>query len=158
MILAEDADSLFQIRTIAKNTTLIRNRCAYLAGSRAAMEVPIDFPCVELRYFSFRSYLSPQSLPVKAQCGSGVLCQFFALSAFLIREKAKAAFPYPLRQYHAHAGYAVPRRGRQSSRVGIVRLALLSLREPGIEQFKRIFRSDFMRIVHIRILAACLGC
>jgi hypothetical protein len=32
------------------------------------------------------------------------------------------------------------------------------LREPGIEQFKRIFRSDFMRIVHIRILAACLGC
>src|ERR1700756_32101 len=98
MVLAEDADSLFQIRTIAKNTTLIRNRCAYLAGSRAALEIPIDFPCVRLRFFSFRSYLSPQSLPVKAQCGYGILCQFFALSAFLIREKTKAVFPYPLRQ------------------------------------------------------------
>lgn len=86
------------------------------------------------------------------------LRQFFALSAFLIREKAKAVFPYPLRQYHAHAGHAVPRRGRQGCGVGIVRLALLSLPEPGIEQFKRIFRSDFMRIVHVKILAGGFGC
>jgi hypothetical protein len=89
MVLAEDADSLFQIRTTAKHTTLIRNRRAYLAGSRAALEVPIDFPCVELRYFSFRSYLPPQSLPVKhnAALGFCVSSSPFRLSTFVKKQK-----------------------------------------------------------------------
>ncbi len=154
MPLVEDPNALFQVRTTAKDATLLRDGRANLAGSRPAMEVPIYCRRVKFGYFSFHSHLPPQSLPVKAQGRPGVLCEFCSLSALRIGEKAKTSFPYTLRQDHAYARRAVARRGRQGGRVGIVGFGLLSLRQPGIKQRKRIFRSDVRRMLHIEILAA----
>ncbi len=107
MLFAEFPDSLFQFLAASEDTTLIRNRCADLAGSRPAMEVLVDIAYIKLRYFSFHSYLSPQNLPVKAQSCSGIFCQFYPLSAPRVGEEAEAVFIDTFRQYHAHAWHAV---------------------------------------------------
>jgi hypothetical protein len=107
MFLAEFPDSLFQFLTTSEDTTLIRNRCADLAGSRPAMEVLVDIAYIKLRYFSFHSYLSPQNLPVKAQSCSGIFCQLYPLSAPRVGEEAEAVFTYTLRQHYAHTWHTV---------------------------------------------------
>ena len=107
MLLAEFPDSLFQFLTTSEDTTLIRDRCADLAGSRPAMEVLVHIVYIKLRYFSFQSYLSPQNLPVKSQSCSGIFCQFHALSALRAGEEAEAVFTYTLRQHYAHTRHTV---------------------------------------------------
>jgi len=107
MFLAEFPNSLFQFLTTSEDTTLIRDRCTDLAGSRPAMEVLVHIAYMKLRHFSFHSYLSPQNLPVKAQSCSGIFCQFYALSALRVGEEAEAVFTYTLRQYYAHTWHTV---------------------------------------------------
>src|SRR5271156_3501057 len=108
MLLAEFPDSLFQFLTTSEDTTLIRDRCADLAGSRPAMEVLVHITYIKLPHFSFQPYLSPQNLPVKTQSCSGIFCQFHALSALRVGEEAEVVFTYTLRQHYAHTWHTVP--------------------------------------------------
>ena len=151
MLLAEYPDSLFQVFSACENTALIGDRRADLAGPRPAMEIPVYVPFAERRHSPFHSYLPPQSFPVEAQGRPRVIGEFQAFPAFRVGKEAEAVRAYALCQHHAHAWRAIPGGRGESGRIGIVGFAFLSLLQPGIEPFQRIFRGDFMRI-HSQIL------
>src|SRR6185312_6579299 len=83
-------------------------------------------------------HLAAKRFPMEQQRGEGIVRQLLALPAVLVGVEDETVGPVRLHQDDANRGPLLRIRGRERHRIGVARLAGLSLREPFIEQLERI--------------------